>query len=139
MQPNDVIPRTLWRRDLCKSDQSILASIFSICPESVHAPDVIDEWILAVLRHELESAKKRHQEAREQFWKISGRPREILPRDVAGRLNSEVSPRILAAAAEETRARKAHLAALTRMNEFLIRGTVPEHLKKEEKTNPVTN
>lgn len=82
--------------------------------------------ILAVLKKELASAKNRHREAREQFGKIGGNPRQVWTRDKG-----------LTAAAEQIRARKAHLAALTRMNEYLIGGTVPEHLK--EKTDPVSN
>ncbi len=94
----------------------------------------MDEWVYAALKLELESAKKRHQEARERFWKIVGKPRELLPRAKAGVPHPDGSQMVRNAAAQETHARKEHLEPLIRMNEYLIRGTIPEHLQKKTRS-----
>lgn len=94
----------------------------------------MDDWILNTLRQELESAKEHHQEARERFWKVTGRPRQLLPRDTEGVPHPDGSLIIRKAAAEETHARKVHLEALIRMNAYLINGSVPEDLAKKSKS-----
>jgi|SRR5579871_2828496 len=91
---------------------------------------LLDSWILNVLKEELAAAKQRHQQARERFRNVMGRPRELLPRDRAGIPGSDGNQMARRAAAEETHARREHLEALIRLNEYRIRGTVPEHLKQ---------
>ena len=91
-----------------------------------------DDVILAVLKQELNSAIQRHQAAKENFWKVSVRPRQ-LSRYTAGVPEPEGAQMMRNAIREETNARQGHIAALVRLNEYLLHRTVPEDLKNKPK------
>lgn len=86
---------------------------------------MIDDAICNALRDEVEKAKHRHQRATEEFRKIMDRPREM--RGGTGGL--PVSESLQDAAREESRALQEHAQSLMRLNEYLLTGKIPPHLK----------
>lgn len=85
--------------------------------------------ILATLREQFEDAKERHRCAKEHFWEVAGRPRH-LPRIPTGLRHPDDSDVIRKAVAEEAQARRAHIDALVRLNQFLISGIIPDDLQQ---------
>lgn len=90
---------------------------------------MFDQRVFSALKEELERAKQRHEEAKEQFWRMSASPL-ALPRVTAGVSETDGSRVLRNVVDEENRARTAHLEALKRINEYLLNGTVPEDLGK---------
>lgn len=93
---------------------------------------MFDQRVYNALKEKLDKAKQRHEEAKEQFWRVGGSPRE-LPRLGAGIPEPDGSLILRKAVAEEIEARNAHLAALKQINEYLLNGTVPENLREKSR------
>lgn len=90
---------------------------------------MFDQRVFSALKEELESAKQHHEEAKEEFWRVGGGPRE-LPRFTAGIPEPDGSLILRKAVTVEVDARGAHLQALKRINEYLLHGTVPEDIRR---------
>jgi len=97
-----------------------------------HETGRTDDSIFQTLKQQLEAAKKRHDGAKENFWKVSGRPGER-PGASADMPHPDGSLLVRKAVSEEIKARGEHLEALMRLNAYLIHGTVPDDLKKKRK------
>jgi len=91
---------------------------------------MFDQRVFSALKDELERAKQRHEETKEQFWRIGGSPREV-PRFTPGVPEPDGSLVLRRAVAAEIQARSAHLEALKRVNEYLLHGTVPEDIRQK--------
>lgn len=89
----------------------------------------MDYAIFYALKEELERAEKIHRDATENFWKVSAQPRS-LPRYGAGAPHPDNNQALNAAVSRESHARQKHIEALMQLNEYLLHGTVPEHLRK---------
>jgi hypothetical protein len=94
---------------------------------------MIDERVLDALKSEVALAKQNHQTAREQFWQVVRRHDDV-QRFTAGVPHPDGNQIIHKASVEETFARNAHFEALQRLIEYLMRGTVPAHLKAISKS-----
>jgi hypothetical protein len=92
---------------------------------------MFDQRVFSALKEELESAKQRHEEAKEQFWRVGGSPRELPRRFTAGVPEPDGSLILRKAVAAEIEARTAHLEALKRINEYLLHGTIPEDVRQK--------
>jgi hypothetical protein len=89
---------------------------------------VIDEPVLNALKSEVALAKQNHREARDYFWRVV-RNQDGVHRSQAGLPHPDGGEIIHKASVEETYARNVHFEALQRLIEYLMRGTVPNHLK----------
>lgn len=96
---------------------------------------MIDERLLNALKSEVALAKQNHEAARENFWRVVRRQDDV-QRFTAGVPHPDGSEIIHKASLEETYARNAHFEALQRLLEYLMRGTVPAHLKAIAKAAP---
>ena len=94
---------------------------------------MIDDEIYGALKAELERAKEKHREATEKFRELCREIQEKPSEYTTDVPIPESSQKIMNAANDESDARKRHLEALIRINEYLLNGTIPAHLKKQPK------
>jgi len=99
---------------------------------------MIDERVLDALKSEVALAKQNHELAREQFWRVVRR-QDDGKRFTAGVPHPDGNEIIHKASVEETHARNAHFEALQHLIEYLMRGTVPAHLKARSKSAGADN
>ncbi len=92
----------------------------------------LDDRVFSILKQELDAAKERHEQARENFWKVSGSSR--VPGLMTGLPHPDGSQLVRNAAREEAQARNEHLEALRRINACLIHGTIPDDLEFKRKS-----
>jgi hypothetical protein len=94
-----------------------------------HCSPTDQETMLLALRQDLEAARKRVEIASAHF--------DAVVRNVPSRKTYPDSVhRMQKASSDYAEAQKAALAALMRLNEFLIYGTVPPGLEKEQEPEP---
>jgi hypothetical protein len=91
---------------------------------------MVDEGIFALLLARVEEAKRRHLGAKERFWEVAGKSRE-LPRIPTGLPHPDGSELIRQAVRDETLALKAHIDAMMQLNRYLLDGTVPDEVRAQ--------
>jgi len=89
---------------------------------------MFDNAIFRLLSDEVEKTKRAYEGAKENFWAVAGKPRE-LPRIPTGLPHPDGSELIRRAVAQENFARKAHIEAIMRLNQYLLDGTIPEDVR----------
>ncbi len=87
---------------------------------------MIDDQLLATLKAELAGAKKHYKETKQTFSRTA-HPDGI----VAGIPEPDGSHMIRGSLMEESIAHREYFAAMTRLNEYILNGTVPKHLQSK--------
>ena len=85
----------------------------------------MDEATYITLQEELRVAKERHEAAKSRFKEVSRATY------TAGIPSSDGNLLFRKALQEENVARSAHVAALMRLSEYLLNGTVPKHIREK--------
>ena len=99
---------------------------------------MIDEDVFSFLLAKVEETKKAHQEAKKNFWAVAGKPRE-LPKVPTSFPHPDGNELMRSVVAEENRALKAHIEAMTRLNQYLLNGTLPDEVPAQfRKTKTMT-
>lgn len=86
---------------------------------------MVDEEVFALLLAQVEETKRAYRDAKERFWEVAGKPREM-PRIPSNLPHPDGSELIRRAVSEERYAEKAHLQAMMRLNRYLLDGDIPE-------------
>jgi hypothetical protein len=92
---------------------------------------MVDEAIFALLRAELEQTKAAYHLAKENVWALVAGNRREWPKVPAGLPHPDGSQAISRAVAEENFAQIAYIEAMTRLNRYLLEGTVPEDVLEQ--------
>src|SRR5215469_14702463 len=92
---------------------------------------MVDDEIFAFLLEQVEETKRLHQEAKRKFWAIAGKPREVPSKFPTGLPHPDGSEAVRRAVADESFAMKTHIAAMMRLNRYLLDGTLPDNLPEK--------
>ena len=98
----------------------------------------IDLAIHCALKRELENTKQRYEAAKLHFRDVTAHSGELI-RYTAGMPESDGHQILRNALHEENESRSAHIEALMRLNDYLLNGTIPEHLQEKKKSGQGTN
>jgi hypothetical protein len=88
----------------------------------------MDAEVFACLLREVEETKRAHEDAKQLFWEITAKPREWPTHGLPNPDGSQFFRRVVAC---EKYAMRAHLAAMQRMNQFLMDGTIPDDVREK--------
>jgi hypothetical protein len=91
----------------------------------------MDEEVYTFLVRQAEETKRAYEDAKQRFWEIAGKPREWPTTDIPYPDGSQLFRRVVA---HEKFTMKAHVEAITRLNRFLLDGTVPDDLREKART-----
>jgi hypothetical protein len=92
---------------------------------------MVDEEVFGFLLDQVEETKRLHQDAKRKFWAVAGKPRDMPSRLATGLPHPDGGEIVRRAVAEESFAMKTHIAAMMRLNRYLLDGTLPDNLPEK--------